>query len=144
MFMGVGAKLVGMLFGTAGVVALFITAGTLGFQRWEMHKAGLRGEGRMMCTAEYERAARASERVKADEEKERAIEVARVATESVDELRGQYDELSNEFAVLAASTAEKPNVDSDRCLSDGVLGKFRTNRKLEGAGIGPGSRKPGS
>ena len=144
MFMGAGAKIVGMLFGTAGVVALFVTAGTLGFQRWEMHKAGLRGEGRMMCTVEFERAARQSERVKADAERDRAIEIARVSEETVDQLRGDYDNLSNEYAALAALTSTKPAADADRCLSDGVLGKFRPNRKLEGAGNVPGSRKPGS
>lgn len=144
MFMGVGAKVVGMLFGGLGFMALFVTASTLGFQRWEMHKAGLRGEGRMMCTAEFERAARASERVKADEEKERAIEVARAATESVDELRGQYDELSNEFAVLAAAAAEKPAADDTRCLSDGVYLRLRGNRKVEGGSVSTGNRKPGS
>jgi hypothetical protein len=144
MFMGAGAKIVGMLFGTAGVVALFVTAGTLGFQRWEMHKAGLRGEGRMMCTVEFERAARLSERVKADEERDRAIEVARVSEETVDQLRGDYDNLSNEYAALRAAVDAQPATDPARCLSDGVLGKFRGNRKVEGAGSSAGSGKPGS
>jgi hypothetical protein len=141
LLMGGGASIVGWLFGTAGFIAVFATAATLGFQRWELHKAGLRGEGHMMCTIDYENAARANEREKAAAELALANKVAEDLRETERGLNDELERVTGEYQTLKADIAARPAADPDRCLSDSVLSKFgraaapaKVDGKREGAG----------
>lgn len=99
-------------------------------QHKEQRDAGLRGEGRMMCTIDYENKIRGEEQRLSQTALATAQDLLDAERETTGALRNELEQLTGEYQTLKADLTA-PSVDDSRCLSDGVFNRLR------GGGAGP-------